>query len=155
MKKTKIEIPEGFEIESFDKEKGEVTFTPKPINIISRIKTIDDAVKILGEEDPDVKDYWKIESTGITSHVIWHQKLIVITKALNEGWIPDWENGEYDKYFNWWNMSSSSSGRFSVFGSVNQYSVSRVGSRLCFKSRELAEYAAEQFKDIYEKAYTI
>jgi hypothetical protein len=124
-------------------------------DVKQRIQSIDDAVKELGEEDPEVVQYLKLESAGITAHILHSQMLVVIIKALNEGWVPDWQNGEWDKWYNWFNMSSSSSGQFSFYHSVTQLSNSGVGSRLCFKSQELSEYAATQFIDIYEKAFTI
>lgn len=151
----KIQIPEGFKVESFDENTGEIKLAPNPKNIIDRIKTIDDAVKELGDKDPEVESYLKMEAATISAHILYYQMLVVIIKALNEGWIPDWHNGEYDKWYNWWNMSSSSSGRFSFRGSDLRDAGSIVGSRLCFKSQELAEYAANQFQDIYQKAYTI
>lgn len=57
--------------------------------------------------------------------------------------------------FNWFNMSSSSSGRFSFDGSGGRYSASVVGSRLCFKSEELSDYAGETFIDIYREFFVI
>ncbi|ANF51722.1 hypothetical protein A0O34_14955 [Chryseobacterium glaciei] len=123
--------------------------------ITDRIKSIDDAVGELGEDDPDVIHYLKLEASGINGHILYSQMLVVITKALNEEYTPDWNNGEWDKWYNWFNMSSSSSGRFSFGGSAARGSLSYCGSRLCFKSKELAQYAAKQFIDIYEKAFTI
>ncbi|WP_271730210.1 hypothetical protein, partial [Aquimarina algiphila] len=69
-------------------------------------------------------------------------------KSLNEGWLPDWDNGEYDKYYPWFKMSSSG---FRYDGYGLRVSGSAVGSRLCFKSSELARYAGEQFTDVYRK----
>ncbi len=125
------------------------------LDIKDRIKNVDDAVKELGDNDPDVIEYLKLEAAGISGHILYTQMLVVITKALNEDWTPDWHNGTWDKWFNWFNMSSSSSGRFSFADSGNLLSFSYCGSRLCFKSKELAQYAAKQFIDIYEKSFTI
>jgi len=124
-------------------------------NVQDRIKSIDDAIKELGDNDPDVVDYLKLEAAGINSHVLYSQMLVVIVKALNEEWIPDWHNDAWDKWVNWFYLSSSSSGRFSFDCSDDRFSDSNCGSRLCFKSKELAQYAAKQFIDIYEKAFTI
>ena len=124
-------------------------------DVQDRIMSIDDAVQELGEDDPEVQELFKLQEAGITSHVLYTQMLVVITKALNEGWTPDWSNGNWDKWFNWFNMSSSSAGRFSFHSSVNRNSGSHCGSRLCFKSRELAEYAAKQFLQVYEKSFII
>lgn len=123
-------------------------------DVQDRIKSIDDAVQELGEDDPEVQELFKLQEAGITSHVLYTQMLVVITKALNEGWTPDWSSG-MDKWFSWFNMSSSSAGWFSFGFSGNQRSGSVCGSRLCFKSRELAEYAAKQFIQVYEKSFII
>jgi hypothetical protein len=131
---------------------GKKTFQTK---IQDRIKTIDDAVKELGDNDPEVIQYLKLEAAGISGHILYTQMLVVIIKALNEDWTPDWHNDKWDKWVNWFYLSSSSSGRFSFHYSVNQGSSSACCSRLCFKSKELAQYAAKQFIDIYEKAFTI
>lgn len=125
-------------------------------DIKDRVKTIEDACGILGEDDPDVIDYHVLINAEVADHIIGNQELVIITKALNEGWTPDWYNGQWDKWFNWFYMeSSSSSGRFSFCNSGLQRSDSFCGSRLCFKSKALAEYAAAQFLDIYKKTYTI
>jgi len=156
METLKIEIPKGFKIESFDISNGEVKLMPVPKDIRERIKSIDDAVKELGYNDPDVVDYLKLEAAGITSHVLYNQMLVVIIKALNEGDVPDWSNGEWDKWYPWFDFdSSSSAGRFSFHVSADLGSHSDVGSRLCLKSKELSDYVATQFLDIYKKVYTI
>jgi hypothetical protein len=51
-------------------------------------------------------------------------------------------------------MSSSGVG-FSSDGYAYAYTASAVGSRLVFKSEELAKYAANQFLEIYKQLFTI
>ncbi len=155
MKTLTIQIPEGFKVESFDETSGTVKLAPLPKDIRERVKTVTHAVEILGYEDTDVKDYFAMVSAGLQDHILGNQELVIIAKALNEGWTPDWHNVKWDKWFNWFNTSSSSSGRFSFFGSDDRDSSSNCGSRLCFKSKELAQYAATQFLDIYQKTFTI
>lgn len=124
-------------------------------DIKERVKTLDDAIALLGDNDEDVVDYKAMLSSSMQSHIKANQELVIITKALNEGWIPDWDNGEWDKWFNWFYNGSSSSGRFSFAGSDDRGSDSHCGSRLCFKSKELAQYTANQFLDTYKRAFTI
>lgn len=124
-------------------------------DIKERVKSIDDACNVLGDNDKDVIDYRSMQALNLQDHVLGSQELIIITKALNEGWTPDWDNGQWDKWFNWFYGGSSSSGRFSFYDSGDRHSASDCGSRLCFKSSELADYAANQFFDIYKKVYTI
>ena len=51
-------------------------------------------------------------------------------------------------------VSGSGSG-FSYYDCVFTYSRSSVGSRLVFKSRDLAKYAGQQFEDIYKGFFLI
>ena len=97
-----------------------------------------------------------MKSIGLQNHIIGNQELIVIAKALNEGWTPDWQNDNQYKYFPWFDMdNSSSAGRFSFLASDSLYSYSLVGSRLCFKSEELADYAGTQFLELYRELFVI
>ena len=123
-------------------------------DIKERIKTFDDVIRELGDDPEEFKNAISImEEPDEIAYV----KLKLIAKALNEGWTPDWSNGEWDKWYPWFNMNdSSSAGRFSFFGAVYHLgSLSVVGSRLCFKSEELATYAGTQFLDIYKDFFTV
>ncbi|MDV3882948.1 hypothetical protein CMU04_06405 [Elizabethkingia anophelis] len=123
------------------------------VDIKERIKSVEDAINELGENDEDVKTLRILEKVGINNHVLYTQWLVIITKALNEGWEPDWGNGQWDKWFNWFNMPSEN-GRFSFYYSGNRGSFSCCAARLCFQSKDLAQYAAKQFLEVYEKSYT-
>ncbi len=128
-------------------------------DIKDRVKTLADAIDLLGAADEDVIDYHKMVIAGVSEHILGNQQLIIIAKALNEGWVPDWSNGKWDKWFPWFwlnnDSGSSSASRFSFCYSANRDSLSDCGSRLCFKSKELADYAASQFIDIYQKTFII
>jgi hypothetical protein len=146
METLKIEIPTGFEIDSFDKKSGEIKFKAKPKNVMERIKTVAD-VLIENNVSPDDFDE---ECEGLTSDEKAYRILKLLAKSLNEGWVPDWNNSSEYKYVPWFYMDGGSSGfRFNVFVAWN--SSSDVGSRLCFKSRELAEYAAKNFTEVYKR----
>ncbi len=151
----KIQIPEGFKVESFDEKSGTVKFAPIPKDIKERVKTIDDAIAVLGSDDRNVIDYLQMKLGNLRPHILGNQELIIITKALNEGWKPDWSNSNEWKHFPWFDFNdSSSAGRFSFDSSDLRLSGSIVGSRLCFKSSELAKYAGNQFLEIYRKVHT-
>lgn len=115
-------------------------------NIQDRVTTFDEACKVLG--------IVFIPPTESTPDEVAYMMLKIIARALNEGWTPDWSNSSEYKYYPWFKMSSPGSG-FSYLVCDGDYSISFVGSRLCFKSRELAIYAGKQFTAIYEKMYTI
>lgn len=101
-------------------------------------------------------------------------KLRIITAALNEGWTPQFTEDEY-RYFPWFwlytkeeiaKMDKEERKKVVLFGGAADYgahagfayadahdapsgTIANVGSRLCFKSSALAEYAGKQFAEIY------
>ena len=128
---------------------GKEIFIPK--NITDRVKTFEEACSLLGKDPNDfLPDGVPAEDSN---SIVAYCKLIIIARALNEGWVPDWKNSNQYKYYPWFDMSSGSG--LSYYGYAGQYSLSTVGSRLCFKSRELAEYAGTQFIDLYKEFFII
>lgn len=113
--------------------------------ITDLVKTFDDARKLTGR--PDVPDFSNLP-TDMRKHFEAQYKMIVIAEALNEEWIPDWDNNEY-KYYPWFEMSPSSFA-FSDSDYDDVYAIAGSGYRLKFRTRELAEYAAKQFIDIWK-----
>ncbi len=130
-----------------------------PAKITDRVKTLEDAYKELGidpyffgDDLTDIEgDVWAKDCKSVIAYI----KLIIVARALNEGWEPDWSNDDEYKYYPWFDMSSGSGSGFSSDGCDYTYSRSSVGSRLCFKTRELAEYAGKQFEDLYRDYFTI
>ena len=120
-------------------------------NIKDRVKTFDDACFELGIKASEISVVGEIE--GDFDSIAAYTKLIIIARALNEGWKPDWSNNNEYKYYPWFDLSSGSG--LSLVGADTQGSNSDVGSRLCYKSRDLAEYAAKQFQDIYSKYFLL
>ena len=121
-------------------------------DIKQRITCLDDALRELGKDKLD----FEASCVGLSEDEVAYKMLKVIAAALNEGWTPDWSNGEFDKWHPWFDMDdSSSAGRFSFRGYDDLRSCSGVGSRLCFKSKDLATYAGTQFLDIYKDFFTV
>ena len=146
---TTIKIPKGKEIDQVDFRTGKVTFKKKPENIIAKIETVADVLEANGL----TQKKFDLQCAGLTEDEINYRILKMLAKTLNEGWEPNWNDENEDKYFPWFYMGGSSGFRFDVCGSWS--TASGVGSRLCFKSRELTEYAANQFTDVYKKFMTI
>ncbi len=116
------------------------------------IKTFEDACKALGisatvptfDEAPEAH----------RKALIAHYKLIIIVQAVNEGWQPNWSDNNERKYELWPDVVSDKS-KPSGFGLscyvyVYWRTTTLVGSRLCFKSSDVAKYTFEQFKYLYE-----
>ncbi len=124
----------------------------------NQIKTFEDACKALNlnpeESLPEVSKVSEKHRKAIIAHC----KLVIIAEALNEGWKPDWSDNER-KYYPWFDMEESvkqSTGSgLSYYVYADDCSGSTVGSRLCFKTWELAKYAGTQFKVEYADYFLI
>lgn len=150
---------------------GKEIFQPKDIK--ERVKTFEDAVAILGNDNQAVIDYYAIADKTCTEDILAFAKLRVIAEALNEEWKPTFSKDEC-RYYPWFNLYTKEqylklddkekrycvlrSGNFtsSNFGFVScsafvDASTSNTGngSRLALKTRELAEYCGKQFIDIW------
>jgi hypothetical protein len=77
-------------------------------------------------------------------------KLMVVFKAINNGWEPNWGDSNEYKYYPWKQLKGASSGvSFSDSYSYYSGSLSIVGSRLCTYSSEVSNYIAMQFESLY------
>ena len=115
-------------------------------DVRDRIKTFEDALEETGR--PNIPDFSDLPD-DMRAYFIAQYKMSVIVEALNESWTPNWNDSNEYKWRIWFTMSPSA---FAFDGSLCAYSsaYSGGGSRLCFKSEELAIYCAKQFLDIWE-----
>lgn len=151
--------------------------------ITERVKTFEDAMAVLGENNPLVIQYKEIYDNYLENggdgvkDIVAYIKLRIIVAALNEGWQPTFSDDEY-RYYPWFvfytkeeldamdeeelsrvlgrsggNASAGAGVAYSSTGGASSGSVSSLGGRLCFKNRELAEYAGQQFIAIYADFY--
>ena len=130
------------------------------------------ACNALGDEHPLVKEYLRVADGNIILDDLYaYLKLRIIVAALNEGWEPKFTEDEY-RYFPWFyfytkeeydKLDDEEKGRcvlrsgnntLSSFGFVfcnASYDASNsgtvYGSRLAFRTRELAAYAGRQFTE--------
>lgn len=168
-KKIEIEVPNGKKPEWVNGVRTLVDEKPK--NVMERIKTFEDACNELGIDHNEWMQDKK--ELGLEADVIAYLKLRIIAAALNEGWKPQFTTDEY-RYFPWFCLYTQSeidemneedksrvvcrsySNAFAnggvafaltLYDSSNTYT--NVGSRLAFKTRELAEYAGRQFVEIW------
>lgn len=143
--------------------------------VTERIKTFTDACNALGDEHPLVTQYRltaaAYKGDPMTEDFIAYLKLRIIVAALNEGWEPKFTEDEY-RYFPWFYFYTKEeydklddeekgrcvlrSGYYSnaCYGFVGcnaysgaSFSGANVGSRLAFRTRELAAYAGRQFTE--------
>ena len=121
------------------------------VSITEKIKTFKDACEVLGLDPNQLPVVEHLQEKDRQSIVAYY-KLTIIIRALNEGWEPDWlDHGQW-KYWNWFYIDND--GVTAGFGYAASTCApssanANVGSRLCFKTRGLATYAREQFRDLY------
>ena len=151
----------------------------QPQDIKERVKTFEDACNELGDKHPLVSQYYRafaaFNCEVMTKELFAYLKLRIICAALNEGWKPTFDKEEY-RYYAWFYIYTkeeyeelveddkkacrvvgrSSSNAVAGGGLVFAYasnassgSNSYSGSRLAFKTRDLAEYCGKQFIDIW------
>ncbi len=125
---------------------------------MNNIKTFEDACNKLGIDPAEFHvSYPEKLGDQYGKSMAAHAKLTVITLALNDGWEPNWGDFSEYKYYPWFEFERASD-KSSGFGfSSDGWSVSRtsatVGARLCFKSKELAKYAGQQFIELYKEYF--
>lgn len=149
---------------------------PRPV--IERVKTFEDAVKELGDNHPLVNIYDTITneySEDEMKPVVDYIKVCIIVAALNEGWVPQFVEGE-ERWYPWFwlytnkemaEMDEAKRATFRVVGRAGinaiaggglAYAYARhasscsntyYGARLAFRTEELAEYAGKQFIEEY------
>ena len=121
-------------------------------DVKDRIKNFDD---VLAENGISREDF-ETSCKGLEPDEIAYRMAKLVCLAFNEGWLPDWTNSNQYKYFPWFNMGSSSGVGFSYDDCGRWRAISRVGSRLCFKSSDLAKHAGQLFEqEIYKPLFTI
>ena len=151
----------------------------KSQDIKERIKTFEDAVNAIGEDHPLVAQYKTINSAFKEAdnnlHLFAYTRLAIIAEALNEGWRPEYTEDEY-RYYPWFGLYTQeeyddmddedkercrfvgrSSSYANAYGGLvfadatngSAHSHTGIGSRLAFKSRELAIYCGMQFIEIW------
>jgi hypothetical protein len=140
-----IEIPEG-KTANQESKKGKliISFKDKPKGkITDRVKDFVDACIEDGIKPADVYN------SSETEDEIAYKKLKRIAKVLNEGWEPNWNDGNERKWWPWFKWSAGSGFDFSYSGYLCDHSHATVGSRFCLKSEELANYFGKQFLPIH------
>lgn len=174
MEKT-IKIPEGYKFKEV--KDGEVVFEKLPLPVTERIKTFEDAVNELGEDNDLVQEYRQFCANikCFSKDLEAYLKLRIIVAALNEGWEPQFIKYEKRWHPLFWlftneemeNMDEAGGATCRVVyrshyyayavGGVScalayydsSFASANIGSRLAFWTKELAEYAGKQFTDLY------
>ena len=119
---------------------------------MDRVKTFEDALALADEKTRE--EYLKSVEGFNTPDEIAYKKLKLITKVVNEGWVADYKNFDQRKYFLWGGhlyYGALAGLLVAICDSASGVTYVNVGSRLNFKSREIAEYMGKQFIDLWNE----
>lgn len=131
--------------------KSKAVKAPEP----KSITTFEEACQKLGLPiDESILPDLSVFSEKHRAALIASAKLIIIAEALNDGWEPNWDDYNEYKYFPWFYMDSPGF-RFYDVGCAWADTCSDGGSRLCFRTRKLAEYAGQTFLELYREMMVI
>lgn len=152
-------------------------------DITERVKTFEDACKILGDEHPLIVQYRLIagalKGDAMTGDLIAYLKLRIIAEVLNEGWEPTLNEGEC-RFYPWFDLdtkeeydnlddsdkkyciplrsnnhpNTNGSPMYLVANVASSHSHLINGMTLTLRTRELAEYFCKQFIDIWVNFFT-
>lgn len=121
------------------------------MNTEKKIASYEDACRVLNIQ-PINEEVFNIFPKEDQRSMLAYHKLTVITRALNNGWKPNWDDQNEWKYyplFRYVNAGLSSAFTSNAAAATN----ATIGSRLCFPTSALAKYAAEHFADLYRDYY--
>ena len=123
-------------------------------DITTKVKSYADACEVLGIQPMDEQ---QLKAAGFRQDEIARRQLETIVEALNEDWKPDWNDKNQDKYTVWFWIESDKRGKgiAGLASARTDYAPSgtkaSIGSRLCFHTPTLAQYAANTFTRLYEE----
>ena len=114
----------------------------------NKIKSYEAACKALGLKPISDEVFNAFQKEDRKTMAAYH-KLAVITRAINEGWQPDWSNREERKYEPF--MYTNSDGLACADTHYTpSHTSTNFGSRLCFRDYERAMFAVETFGELYK-----
>ena len=114
----------------------------KPQLITDKVKTYEDALRVLGKEDFSHENLYPRE--------IARRKLEIIIEALNEGWKPNFNSIKQSKWYCCFYESETGIG-FSFSNNSPANAITYFGIHFCLKSKEIADYLGQQFLYLYKE----
>lgn len=117
------------------------------------IKSYEDACKVLGIQPISENAVAAFPKEDRKSMLAYH-KLTIIARAINGGWKPDWNDRTQYKYypvFYYENAGLSFAVTLNAAAGAHAY----IGSRLCFQTEAMSDYAAATFADLYTDFYCL
>ncbi len=113
----------------------------KSKSITERIQTFDDIIAECGRPASYFMD------SSLTKHELGYRKFVAICEVYNEGWVPDFTDGNQRKWYIYGTNFDSASSSFGFSDAICEcwHSLTRGGSRLCLKTENLANDIIKKF----------
>lgn len=121
------------------------------MNTEKKIASYEDACRVLNIQPINEEVFNNFPKEDQRSMLAYH-KLTVITRALNNGWKPNWDDQNEWKYYPLFRYVKAGLSYAATYSTATATSAA-FGSRLCFPTSALAKYAAEHFADLYRDYY--
>lgn len=134
-----------------------VTWTPKieanhpDVFIKKELKTFADICLAAGTTE----EIFYQKRLGYSPLALHTEECALIVNVLNEGWYPNFDDDNEEKYYIWWDMRNS---KLHFDSSSYRYYSSVVPSHLCFKSEATVEKAknfVEYFTKLFHSKFTL
>ena len=168
MSKTKIKTKKTTKKVSLSAAKGKnIVKPPKKLSpkkeskrkvkdITKVVTSFESACKVLGLDSKKLPDVSMLPLKH-QKYIISSYKLITIAEALNQGWVANYKDWNQYKYFPYFYYANNGAGAF-VCSNANcawANATANGGSRLAFKTRELAVYVGQKFTELYKDVYAM
>lgn len=124
---------------------------------MKKIESFEQACEVLGYERtiPNFDQAPEKHRKALSAHY----QLIIIAEAINDGWTPNWLDTDERKWELYPDIVKDDSKPSGLGLSYDDYvfwlSLTAVGSRLCFKSREAAKHCFDTFQNLWEDYFLI
>ena len=115
------------------------------------IKSYEDACKVLGVQPISENAVAAFPAEDRKSMLAYH-KMTIIARAINGGWKPDWNNRSQYKYYPVFYYENAG---LSFAANAASGTTAYLGSRLCFQTEAMSDYAAATFADLYTDFYCL
>lgn len=117
------------------------------------IKSYEDACKVLGVQPISENAVAAFPKEDRKSMLAYH-KLTIIARAINGGWKPDWNDRTQYKYYPVFYYENAGLS-FAATCITASHTTAYFGSRLCFQTEAMSDYAAATFADLYTDFYCL
>lgn len=109
--------------------------------------TYEEVCQFIGESPVNEEELKRI---GFTQDEIDYRKLKTITKAYNDGWVADYNDGNKKKWVPLFDFSPSGA-RFYYSRYVCSIAFAGRAARLCFKDEATSDAAGRKFTELYAR----